>query len=805
MTNTLQFATRALLRSPAYAAATIATIALGIAANVVVFSVASAVLLRPMPYPHADELYTPSATHADPSGTSNDYFLTNLEYLRWRDQSRTLELAALVTQSAALTGAGDPETISVGQASATLFHVLGVAPEMGRAFSSDEDVSGSGVALISHAFWIGHMGGRRSVLDETIEISGEPHQIIGVMPAEFAPLKQTADAWVPIGITATDLRQPVNARVITVVGRARNGAGVHQISAEFQSLNSALTAELPDVRNGWGVHVQPFRVAFVGNARQIVLALECLVAFLGLLVCANVANLSMARFTTRRAESSLRAALGGGPWQLLQPILAETIVIAATSGVLGLVVARLVLGPIAALDGGATPLLDTATIDGTAVLVAAAVAIVSVTLAFLIPALRTLHDASGSTLLGSARGSTGSRADRLLGRVLMTVQVGLAVVLSIGATSAVGILSKLTRVAPGYDSHGVALASVTPPPERYGTHAKRAEFGRALEERGRAIPGIIGFSYVANTFLAGFSRQTSLTVDGRPTKAGDVILANYRRVGSGYFGTMRIPIRRGRALTAGDVEGTQPVAVVSESFARSVFPGEDAIGKRIARSAAPTVPLTIVGIAADVHDAGLVDDVSSTLYVPHAQLSATSPSTLTIVVRSSAPLSETRVALARAMHDVDRLVPIEQFTTLDARLAGSLSAQRFRSLLLTVFACLGLALAIVGVYGVTAYTVAQRAREVSIRMAVGARASDVLRMFGRETGVWLASGVMSGLVTTFVLVRIARSALANVVAVDVAVSLSVAALIIVVAAIATAIPARRATRIDPADALRASL
>ena len=797
----LRVAARSLRRAPGYASTTILTIALGIAANVIVFSVARAVLMRPLPYAHSDALYLLTSTHSSPDGAPRDFPLSDVEFLRWRAQSRTLNIGALLTQPASLTGRGDPETISVGEASASLFSVLGVSAELGRPFDVSEDVPHGLVAVVSHGFWVSHMGGRATAVGETIGINGEAHVVVGVMPAGFEPLTEHADAWVPFGVDEGHPRVPAVARVITVVARARVGMTAQQVNSELVVLSDALTAELPTIHTGWTAKATPLHEALVSTARPTIVALLALVGFLLLLICANVANLALARLTARRGESSVRLVLGGGAWQLLQPALSEMAIIVVTAGALGLAIGAFSIQPLTALDHGATPLLATAGVDAPVLAFTVLIAVVAGVLSLGIPAVRGVFAASGLQAIRMG-GATRMRRERMVGRLLMMVQIALALVLVTGATTMVLDLASLTRVSPGFDANGITAVTVTLPPERYADHSARALFVQAISDRARALPGVSAMSAVANPFLPGESRVTSLMISGRPATPSDAIMANYRRVGGSYLATMHIPLLRGRDIDANDRAGTVPVALVSRSFARKYWPGEDAVGKQITRTGAPSTPMTVVGIADDVRDAGLGESVALMIYVPYAQLSAVNPSSVTFVVRSALPMASVEQAIAGAVHETDPLLPVDRVASVAELMAGSLSAQRFRSLLLGIIAALGLALAGIGIYGVTSYMVTERNREVGIRLALGASPGDVMRLLLAEALVWISGGLASGFAATFALSRIALSTLNSPIEVTVVLCVGVATFVFIIAGVAVAVPALRASRVPPVVALR---
>jgi putative ABC transport system permease protein len=797
---TLRQAARALRRSPTYAIASVLTLTLGIGANLVIFSVASAVLLRPLPYAAPASLYWLAATHTDPTGETFDYPIGPGEYLRWKAGTRTLQhLDVLTTQQLALTGDGDPETVTGGLVSAGLFATLGIHPQRGRLFAPAEDAPRSGVVIVSHEFWRRRLAGSADAVGQTLVLNGEPRVVVAIMPPRFRPLLQPSDLWIPLGVDEAAVQQQPGARYLLAVGRARPGVTRAQIDADLAPLSAQLARDLPATHTGWSGKATPLREQLSSAERKPVVALLVLVDFLLLLACANVANLTLARAAARRGESALRVALGAGAWQIVQVPLAESLLLAAAGGAGGLLVAVAAVGPLAALDPAALPMLHTVRVDGRVLAFAAGVTVLAGVLCAIVPGLYVLRSAPAGLLAEGGRRATGSTRDRRTRRLLMAAQIAFALVLVAGAASMIRLLALLGRAPLGFDPSGVTVAALTLPESRYATNAARAAFAEELARRVRALPGVTAASATSNRFLVNASRQTSLVVEGRPAAPGEAVTAHYRRVVSDYFTAMRIPIRGGRAIGDADRADAAGVAVVSRSFAAQYWPNEDPLGKRIKRTAPGTSWLTVVGVAEDVRDWGVGNAPEPTIYVPYAQSAI---QFVTLVVRTATPAVSLERPLREAVRGLDPLLPIDEMGPLERYLSDSLAAERFRTLLLTLFAALGLLLAAVGIYAVTAYLLAERTREVGVRMALGAGAADVLRLLVLESVRWVGLGVALGLVVTTVLATVARATVDDLVQVDVASSAAVALVVSVMAMVATAVPTLRATRTSPAVALR---
>ena len=651
-------AARALRRSPTYTAASVLTLTLGIGANLVIFSVASAVLLRPLPYADPESLYWLANTHTDPSGESFDYPIGPGEYLRWKAGTRTLQhFDVLAPQQLALTGDGDPETVTAGLVSAGLFATLGVPPQRGRLFAPTEDAPRSGVAIVSHEFWRRRLAGSAEVVGRTLVLNGEPRVVVGIMPPRFRPLLQPADVWIPLGIDEAAVQQQPGARYLLALGRGKPGVTRAQIDADLGSISAQLARDLPATHTGWSGKATPLREQLSSAERKPVVALLVLVGFLLLLACANVANLTLARSVARRGESALRVALGAGAWQILQVPLAESLLLAVAGGAGGLLVALTAVGPLAALDPASLPMLHAVRVDGRVLAFAAAVTGLAAVLCAVVPALYVLRSAPGGLLAAGGRRATGGTRDRRTRRLLMAAQIAFALVLVAGAASMIRLLASLGRAPLGFDPSAVTVVALTLPESRYATSEARAAFAEALARHARALPGVTAASATSNRFLVNASRQTTLTVEGRPAAPGEAVTAHYRRVVSDYFTAMRIPVRGGRAVAAADRADAPGVAVVSRSFAAQYWPNENPLGKRIKRTAPGTSWLTVVGVAEDVRDWGVGNAPQPTIYVPYAQSAI---QFVTLVVRAASPAVSLERPLREAVRGLDPLLPIDE-------------------------------------------------------------------------------------------------------------------------------------------------
>ena len=802
----LKYGFRVLRKNPGFSLAAIVVLALGIGANTAIFSVVNTVLLRPLPYPDPGRIAM--VYHVPPQKSfpgMKVFAVSPANYLDWRAQSTVFDAISIYRPtSMTLTGKDQPEAVPGMDVSSEFFRVLGVTPALGRAFTSEEDSAGHGnVVILSNALWQSRFGGDPQAIGKTLSFNGQPYAIIGVMPAGFH-FPEMGQYFIPLGWKDED-RAIRNNHNYLVVARLKQGVSLAQANAEMDTISVRLEQAYPEDDKGWGATAVPLREDLVGDVRPALLVLLGAVAFVLLIACANVANLTLAKTFGRQKEIAVRTALGASRRRVVQQMLAETLLLATTGGVVGLLVARAGIALIVAFFGdklpetGATIGLDPLVLGFTL-----GISILTGVIAGLAPAWRMTRANVNESLkqgLGRTDADSGGRATR---NVLVVCEVGLSLVLLIGAGLMIRSLWALHQVNPGLDAHNVLTVRVELPREKYPKPEQQLAFYRQLIERVRALPGVDSAGTIDSVPFAmdGSGSTQPVAIEGRPpvefAMQPEVAV---RTISPGYLRATRIPLLAGRDFAERDTL-EQPLAVViSESMAREFWPNENAVGKRLTLSFFPGKVREVVGVVGDVKFRGLASRESlATVYVPLAQITFWNQA---LVIRTAAGNPTIAIAaVAAAVHQLDSDQPVSEVHSLDALLADSLAQQRFNMLLLAAFAGLALVLAAVGIYSVLAYAVRRRQREIGIRMALGAQLGDVLRMVVAEGMRPTLIGVALGLAGAMALSRLIASLIFGVSQSDPLTFVSVAALLTMVALIASLLPAYRATRVDPMRALR---
>jgi predicted permease len=797
----VRLSARRLLRRPARSAATVLVHALGIGAAVALFGLWSTLFLRPLPYPGADRLVSLLVTHGPGTGTAAEYSASPLDYVAWRERARSFEeVGATVPREIGLSGDDEPVSVRGESVSASLLRLLGADPLLGRTFGEDEDRRQAPVALLGHGLWTRRFASDPAVVGRTIRVDGMPHEVIGVLRPGFTTLFQRSDLYVPLGIHAGNLPRK-GARYVATSARLRPGVSMESALAEMEAIRAALTAESPDTHTGWGLRIKPMREQYFGPRRG---ALALLLAGVGTLLvigCANLAHLSLADALARRGEMALRVALGAGRARLLRGLAVESLLLALLGGAIGLAIALLLTPRVVAMDADLARLLGTPRFDPRVAAFAVVVSLVVGLLSGVLPALGRVRDAAPAA--GSRR-VTGDRRDRALRLTLLAGEVALSLVLLAGGALLVKGLADLRRTDPGFEPGGLLAAQVVLPPSRYSEAAARTAVVDRVLESLRGAPGVVSASTGMTRFAGASSMQVMVQVEGHTSERGDPDSAHFRRVSPGYLRTTGARLLAGREFEPADREGAPLVAVVSRSFARRYWPGQDAIGRRLKRGTAAKEWTTVVGVVADTRDAGLAFDASATLYVPHAQNSTAGMAfaPVTLLVRTSGDPMLAAPLLRRALQTADPELPMETPVRVTEALAASLGPQRFQAILLAGFATAGLLLAAAGLYGVTVHAVAQKTREIGVRMALGARSADVLRAVAGPALGAVAIGLLVGAAAA----RAGASLMARVIAGsggwDPVLLAAAAAVLAAVAVAATLVPAWRGVRLDPAVALR---
>jgi putative ABC transport system permease protein len=801
-------AARRLRRRPGYAAAHIALLALSIGVNAAVFTLYETLFLRPLPFGRPERLVSLLATFPSTDGKLEEYAGSPLDFVRWRERSRLLEeVAAATPRDMSLGEAEAAQSVVAEMASASLFPLLGTAPERGRVFSAEEDRDDSGVVVLSHGLWTRRFGASPDLVGRTVRIDGTPRTVLGIMPPGFTPTFSRAELWVPLGIDAGHLGRR-GSRYLALVARLKPGVTSAQAEAELASLNEGLRAESPDTHAGWGVRVKGMRENYFGARRPAVVVLLLAVAALLLVACSNLAHLALTRAVSRRGELALRVALGASQRRLLADAALEALLLGGAGAALGLIVAFLALPSAIALDADLGRLAGGARPDLAVLAFAAATTLFAATLTGLLPAWRVTRGLSGGGEAGAGARVAGDAGDSRLRQALVVAQVMLSVVLLSAAALLVKTVLRLQRAPHGFRSEGLVAAQIVLPPSRYQEAAARAAFVDHLLEKVRSTPGVTAAAVTMTRFQAATSMQAGISIEGRQERKGEDLTVHFRRISPGYVRAMGTWLVAGREFEATDGPDGPPVALVNASFVRHYLGGGDAVGHRLRRVSAAAKWLAIVGVVADVKDLGLGGDAPPTLYTPYAQGSVAGMSfaPITLVLRGASgdgvPPAALAAAARAAVAAIDPDLAIEPPVTVESALSASLSPQRLQAGLLAVFAATALVLAAVGLYGVTSYGVAQRTREIGIRVALGASGRAVLGMVVAGTIRAVALGTVLGVAGTWLLRWMLGHLVSGAAEWDAPTVSAMAGLLVVVAAAAAYIPARRCARLDPAVALR---
>jgi putative ABC transport system permease protein len=801
----LKYGCRILARNPGFAAIAILTLGLGIGANTAIFTVVSGVLLRPLPFADPSRLVLVLERNASfPSLFSTSYE----NYKDWRDQSRSFEsIEASCVANLTLTGTGDPERLTAQRVTAGIFPLLGVTPVAGRAFLPQEDrPEGPPVAMISYALWQRRFGGSREWIGKTIQLNSQPYTLIGVLPPRFLYL-QPADVFVPFEPWAKTLPDDRNWHPgIIPVARLKPGATIEQARAEMKTITQRLERQYPLYNTGVSSDVFRLQDWLVENVRPALIVLLCSVAFILLIACANVANLLLARAASRSKEIAIRTALGAGRARVVRQLLSESIVIGVAGGVLGLILGNASLGPLLKLAGKTVPSVGSIRMDYQVLVFTALISVLTSVVFGLIPALGTRKLALRESLNESSRGSTTDRAGRRIRSILIVSEIAVAMLLLVGAGLLLRSFERLQRVASGFPTDHLLAADIPLSPTAYQKPEQKFEFYDRLLRRIAALPGVRSSGAASFLPMSGSGSVIHFNIYGRPPKnAHEFISAGYRTMTPNYLETLGVPLLAGRMITEADSEKARPVVVINVSLAHEFFGNESPLGKKIQLGALPEAEIPwmeIVGVVGNVRP-GLGTDPQSEMYLPYRQADAVLPVfQLSVLLRTTLEPTVEESALRSAVRDIDRDQPVVNVRTMEDNMTASLSEPRFRTWLLGLFALLALVLATIGIYGVMAYAVNQRTQEMGIRIAMGAEPGDLLRLVTGQ-GLRLAlAGVGIGLAVSLGLTRVLRGFLYQTSALDPLTFICVAAALLGVAVLASYVPARRATKVDPLVALR---
>ena len=791
----LRYGTRLLLRAPGFTVIAIATLAIGIGANTAIFSVVNTLLLQRLPYGEPERLVV-VWEHNIPRDRKNNVVSPG-NYLHWRELNQAFEDIAAVglTFNLTLTGVGEPVELPFQYVTANFFPIVGVAPALGRPFTAEEDRPGSRVAVISDRLWRTRLNADPDVLSRGLTLQGQTYTITGVMPPGFSFLDKTVDLWVAVGFSA-QARTP-RGRWLATVAKLKPGVAPEDAQRDMVRVAEDMTRRFPDFNTGWTARVVPLREQMTGDIRPALLVLLGAVAFVLLIACANVANLLLARATARGRELAVRAALGAGRGRIVRQLLAESLVLAIAGGAGGLLLAWWLVQSLRVYvaDAVSVQRLDAVAIDGSVLLFTLAVALVSGVAFGLLPAFTASGTALTDSLKEGGRTGTAGRGGRTRA-TLVIAEIALALVLLVGAGLLVRSFARLTNVDAGFEPAQTLSMRVSLPGSRYAEAPQRTQFYRELVQRIAVLPGVQSTGAISFLPLTGLGSATSYEVVGRPTPRGQEPVTDVRVITGEYFKALGVPLLRGRLFDENTPSDTTNKVIVNETLARAHWPGDDPVGKRIKVSWRDNIEDEIIGVVGDVRMAELNTAARPAIYWPHAREAYGS---MTLTVRGTGDPTN---AIRAILRERDPDLALADVRSMDEVVARSVAQRRVTMVLLGIFAGAALLLAAIGIYGVIAYSVTQRTQEIGIRVALGAQRGDVLRMIVRSAVLLAVAGVAIGAAGAVFLTRLMRDLLFGVEPFDLVTFGTVALLLTIVALLASYIPGRRATRVDPIIALR---
>ncbi len=794
----LRFALRLLHKSPGFTAVAVLTLALGIGANTAMFSVIEAVLLRPLPYSNPNELVSVASTWQR-GGITTPFSSSPPDFFDWRDQNRSFSsMFAYRIGEYALTGHGEAKRVRAVMATAGIFSTLQAHAALGREFRTEENRKGADhVVVLSYGLWQAEFGGAAAAIGRSIELDSEPYTIVGVMPAEFRFPLTGGDVYLPIGFDDKVMTQR-GAHYLQVLGRLKSGISVAQADGDLAHIMAELRRLYPDKDGKWGVRADRLSRALVSDIRPALLVLLGAVGLVALIACANISNLLLARATVRHRELAMRRALGAGRSRLLRQMLTESLLLALLAGAASLLLAHWALVSIMSFGPKDIPRLASVELNGAVLWFTLTISLASALLFGLLPALRSSASDVSGLLKGCALSSREAGRAR---SALLIGEVALSMMLLAGAGLLVRSFIGLRLLSPGFDPTGVLTLDVSVPDAHYKNSLALQSYWEEALARLRGLPGVTSVALVTPLPLSGDDFSSSFSIEGRSVPEKDEPSAEVRAATPDYFRTMAIPLHKGRTFTDADRLGAARVLLISENAARLFFPGGEAIGQRAkfgARGGYEKNEGEIVGIVGDVHHFGVDAPVPPTFYVPLIQSGVDGA---TVVIRAQRVRALGQPA-RKLVQSLDRDALVGEPVPLEALVSGSLGQRRFYMMLLGAFATLALILAAIGLYGVISYSVAQRTHEIGVRVALGATRKQVLSMIMGQGLRFATMGIAIGQLMAMMLNRGLEGLLVGVSTTDSLTLVYTAAALLIVAALACYIPARRATRVDPMVALR---
>lgn len=798
----LRYAARLQRKNPGFTIVAVIALALGIGANTAIFSVVNTVLLRPLPYRDPERLvmvWEDASKYGYPRDTP-----AAANFIDWRDQNQVFEgMAAIADSSFNLTGTGDPERLEGRRVSANLFQLLGVEPQVGRVFTAAEDQPGAQrVVLLSYALWQRRFGGDPNIVGQALTLNGESYVVVGVMPARFQFPTSDDQAWVPIAFTQQEAENR-GRHYLQVLARLKPGVSLTQAQSQMSTIAARLQQQYPQSNAELGAVVQPLQEHLVGDIKPALLILLGAVGLVLLIACANVANLLLARAAVRQKEIAVRVALGAGRRRLIRQFLTESVLLSTLGGLVGLAIAY---GGLLLLKAFIPENISQAREISIDLKVLGFTFLVSVATGLifgLAPAIQAARFNQIETLKEGGRDAASGGSGKRLRGLLVTAEVAISLVLLIGAGLLINSFLRLRSVDPGFRAENLLTMKIVLPQPKYADFERRSAFYSDLIQRVQSVPGVRSAAVTTNLPLYRQGNSIGVGIEGQPPPPpGQERIVVTRIVSPGYFDTMGIQLLRGRHLTEQDTATTPNAVLISETMARRYWPGEDAIGRRISTGTVTSADdwIQIVGVVKDVRQFQLNAEPRPQMYLSYRQAGFFEPRDL--VVKTDVDPSRLAATVRKAVWEIDRDQPVSNIQTMDEIMADSIARQRFSMLLLAIFAAVALVLAAVGIYGVMSYSVAQRTREIGIRMALGAQTGAVLKLAVVYGMKLVIAGILIGLVAAFALTRVMSTLLFGVTPTDPTTFTLISLILVAVAALASYVPARRATRVNPIIALR---
>ena len=796
----VRYGVRMLLGSPSFTAIAVLALALGIGANSAIFSVVNAVLLRPLPYRDPDRLVSINKI-ADKGGLPG---IAAHEYLDWQDHNQVFDdVAAYSSDNYNLVYNGEPERIVCARVTASFFPLLDVQPVRGRAFAPEEDRPGQNkVAIVSEGFWQRRAGGDPEIVGSTFTLDGVPYTIVGVMPASLR-FPSSYDIWLPFALDPVKERTSDFWSLLEVIGRLKPDVSPERAQSDLEAITASRQQQYNSEPQNVRLELVSLRDQIVGQMRLLILILLGAVTFVLLIACANVANLLLARGAARQKEIAIRAALGAGRWRIIRQLLTESVMLSLMAGALAVLIALwsvdLMVSALPRDLADSIHSINDIRVDFQALGFTFAVSFVTGIVFGLAPALvASKPDLTEALKEGSGK-ATGAGLKGLRGLLVVT-ELALALMLLAGAGLMIKSFARLLEVKPGFNAENVLTMRVELPMSQYRDPARSTAFFAQVLERVEALPDVRSAGVISHTPLSGYGMIAFFTLESETQlERGKDKPIPVGVVSDDYFKALEIPLVEGRYFDERDGEGSQKVALINRALARRFWPGQSPIGKSLGFGCDEGLCRTIIGVVGDVIQESLTDDVRPEIYLPFKQFTNRA---MTLVARSEADPARLTAAVRAQVQAVDPNQPISDVKTLEQHISDSIAQPRLTTVLLAVFAALALALATVGVYGVMSYTVAQRTREIGIRMALGASRGDVLRLVIGQAALMLVVGAAAGLAGSFALTHFMESLLFGVEATDPLTFTAITVLLMGVALVASYIPARRAMKVDPMVALR---